>query len=158
MIYITDATEEDLQRIIEIEKAAISPPWTHGALLGEVFRDDSFFAVARECARRAAPKVHAVHPIVGFVILRQVTDEGELFQIAVDEAARRRGVADTLMEAALGYASAKALIAVYLEVRISNEAAIHLYKKYGFVSARHRKNYFDSPVEDAVVMVRQRGV
>jgi len=130
---------------MEIEREAISPPWSHGALLDEISRDDSFFAVA----------VGDSSQLFGFVILRRMGGEGELLQIAVDKAVRRRGIADELMEAAIGFAAGNSLGAVYLEVRKSNEAAIALYKKHSFSSVRHRKDYFDGPVEDALVMSRE---
>ena len=45
MYNIVAAAEGDLERVLEIEREAISPPWTHGALLSELYREDSFFAV-----------------------------------------------------------------------------------------------------------------
>ena len=141
---IKAAEEKDIPRILEIERASISPPWTHGALLSEIFNDDSFFALAVEEAS-----------IVGFVILRRASDEGELLQIAVDKAARRRGAAGGLMGAALGWARDAGVKSVYLEVRKSNEAAVALYKKNGFIQTGTRKNYYDDPAEDAAVMARK---
>ena len=156
MIIFSAATEEDIPRILEIEQESIFPPWTHGALLGEIYREDTFFAVARP--RHAESTItldsYPPPPCIGFIILRRISDEGELFQIAVDKTARRGGVADMLMDAALKYADESGLLSVYLEVRKSNDAAICLYKKHGFESVRQRKGYYDSPVEDAVVMVK----
>ena len=163
MICITAATEDDVPRILEIEHESISPPWTHGALLGEIYREDSFFAVGRFCEEHRGTVLlcsgntrepSPCAPCVGFIILRRIADEGELFQIAVDKSARRGGVADMLMNAALDYASDNRLLSVYLEVRRSNDAAICLYKKHGFESVRQRKGYYNSPVEDAVVMMK----
>ena len=145
MIIIEAAAENDLPQVLEIEQA-ISPPWTHGALLYEIYREDSFFAVARHDS--------AASPLLGFLILRRMGDDGELLQIAVDETARRGGVADTLMGAAIGFSKDEALRSVFLEVRRSNEAAIGLYKKHRFKTVRIRKDYYNSPVEDAVVMQR----
>ena len=198
MIKVSIATEEDISRLLEIEMEMFSPPWSHGALLSEIYRDDSFFAVA--VTDNAQHKIHSSHPqnrrevisqefsahdsgsfikdestdyygvspsakakeavredavIVGFIILRRAADEGELFQIAVDKAARRRGIADMLMSAALEYAGDNALKSLYLEVRKSNDAAIALYKKHGFKTVRHRKDYYISPIEDAVIMRRE---
>jgi len=168
MISISLATENDIIRILEIEWEAISPPWTHGALLNEIYREDSFFALAvtsetgfaeRSVTGMAGTqsgeqKSYAIH---GFVILRCLADEGELLQIAVDKAFRRRGVADALMDATLLYASENLLKPVFLEVRKSNEAAIMLYKKHGFKSVRLRKNYYSNPFEDALVMAFSMG-
>jgi len=144
MIKITSAMEEGIPRILEIEQASISPPWTHGALLSEIYRDDSLFALAVED-----------NVVIGFCILRRMADEGELLQIAVDALARRRGVGDLLMKAALDFARAIPLRAVYLEVRAGNDAAIALYKTHGFTRTGARKDYYTQPVEDAVIMTRE---
>ena len=142
---IREATEGDIPRILEIENDTITPPWTHGALLSELYRDDCYFAVS----------IGPDPGIQGFVILRKMSeDEGELLQIAVDKTARLRGVADLLMGAALRYAENRSLKAVFLEVRRSNDAAIALYKKHGFVTVRVRKGYYSDPAEDAVAMAR----
>ena len=141
MVFIECAKEDDILRILEIEVEAISPPWSHGALLSEIYNDDSFFATA-SCGAG----------ISGFVILRRMARDGELLQIAVDRAARRLGVADALLGAALGFSRECALLSVFLEVRISNAAAIALYKKHGFKPVRKRKDYYSDPVEDALVM------
>jgi len=141
---IVDAGEEDIPRILEIEREAITPPWTHGALLGEIYREDSFFAVVKV----------PVSGVQGFVILRRMGDDAELLQIAVDKAMRRHGLADQLMLAALRYSRENAPGSIFLEVRKSNEAAVALYKKHGFEPVRSRKDYYSDPVEDAVVMKR----
>jgi len=146
MVSITPATENDIQRILEIEQEAISPPWTHGALLSELYKEDSYFVVAVE--ERLSPAV------VGFAILRCVGDDGELLQIAVEKAQRRGGVGDLLMMAALEYARENVLGSIFLEVRKGNTAAVALYKKHGFSSVRIRKDYYSDPVGDAVVMVK----
>ena len=178
MVIISPATEDDIQGILEIEQDSFSPAWTHGALLSEIYKEDSYFAVAVEgCISPAVadstppavadstppaitdsmpPAVDtAISPaIVGFAVLRQVGDDGELLQIAVDKCARGRGVGDLLMNAALEYARNNALCSIFLEVRRGNIAAVGLYKKHGFNSVRIRKNYYSDPVEDAVVMVK----
>ena len=161
MVIIEAATEDDVPQIMEIELEAISPPWTHGALLSEIYNLDSLFAVARYADdtgnRRQGAEIRAREnsSVLGFLILRRMADEGELLQIAIDKAARREGVADSLMEEALRYAEDNALVSVFLEVRKSNAAAIALYGKHGFEPVRFRKDYYSSPVEDAVLMVRK---
>ena len=157
---IRAATEDDIPRILEIENETITPPWTHGALLSEIYRDDCFFAVSyvgghesRTCGFDDIGGHEA--RTCGFVILRRMSeDEGELLQIAVDKTARRRGVADKLMGAAMRYSEVLSIRRIFLEVRKGNETAIALYKKHGFVNVRVRKDYYSDPTEDAVVMVR----
>ena len=163
MVRIASATEEIIGQILEIEREAISPPWTHGALLSEMYREDSFFAVA-VCEFGIRNSEFGIEnegtdegissQLLGFIILRRMGDEGELLQIAVDKSVRRRGVADALMEAALGFSSEHSLKSMFLEVRVSNEAAIALYTKHCFQTVRRRKDYYTNPVEDAVVMAK----
>ena len=145
MLYITRvATEEDMPRILEIERDAISPPWSHGGLLSEIYKDDSFFALAVENDM-----------ILGFIIMRHMDEDSELLQVAVDSAYRRRGIADLLMESALFWACDCGVGIVYLEVRKSNEAAIMLYEKHGFIQSGCRKEYFTDPLEDAIIMFNE---
>ena len=143
MISITLAAEENIHRILEIESEAISPPWSEKALFEELGRDDSYFIVAVNRPQ---------NNVAGFAILRQVGDDGELLQIAVDKSARRCGIGDVLIDAVLKYSEEKNYNSVFLEVRGSNDAAVRLYEKHGFSTVRVRKGYYYSPVEDAVVM------
>ena len=158
-ISVLSAGETDIARIYEIEREAISPPWSREALLSEINREDSFFSVARgelvTCNPEAAAQGESARDLAvqGFVILRRMGDEGELLQIAVCKTARRCGIADILLDAALSHAEKCELKSVFLEVRKSNEAAISLYKKHGFKTVRLRKDYYNNPLEDAVVMV-----
>ena len=74
MTEIITAREEDMPVILQIEHESFSAPWTHGALLGEIYRDDSQFTLATENGTA-----------LGFCILRLVGDEAELFKIAVTD-------------------------------------------------------------------------
>jgi len=168
MVTIALATENDISQVLEIEQEAFSPPWTRDALLGEIGKNDSFFVIAKDttepspCARhRTVPcltnKAEEPSPcfIAGFAIMRQVGDDGELLKIAVDNSARGKGIGDLLMKAILEEAKRKAFPSVFLEVRSSNTAAIRLYEKHGFNTVRVRKDYYNDPVEDAIVMCQE---
>jgi len=139
------ARENDIAEIMALERAAFSPAWTEGAVLRELDSGDAFFAVAREGGQ-----------ILGFVVLRYMADEAELFQIAVRADARRRGIGDKLLQAAENDARERAAARIFLEVRKSNDAAIKLYEKRGFFRAGLRKSYYDAPTEDALVMKYER--
>lgn len=147
MIRIIDAEEEHLPALLKIENACITPPWPEGALLNEIGRADGLFVLAVEDGLE--PRDDGV---LGFCIVRSAADEAELYQIAVREDMRRRGVADSLMRWVIRFCQENLIGSIYLEVRRSNEPAIRLYKKHGFKNAGRRKNYYSSPVEDAVVM------
>jgi len=141
-LQIARAKEEHLQRVFEIEGEAISPPWSREALLDEMGRGDSNFIVSVD------------NDVKGFAIVRRVGDDGELLQIAVDASDRRSGIGDLLMSAVIEHAEESSFKSVFLEVRGSNETAICLYEKHGFNAVRVRKAYYDKPVEDAIVMVK----
>lgn len=66
--------------------------------------------------------------------------------------ARRRGVATGLLTYLLAEGDRAGLTAYTLEVRVSNEAAVHLYEKLGFVSEGIRPGFYEKPVEDAMIM------
>ena len=154
MINIIEATEEHLPRIYEIEKEAISPPWTSDALLDEIRKCDSQVFVALDDDDTREPSPCAVPCILGFAIFRQVGDDGELLQIAVDRTMRGNGVGDLLMEALIEFASSSLFPSILLEVRCSNIAAVRLYEKHGFIAMRVRNGYYDNPSEDALIMVK----
>jgi len=148
MITIGLAKKEDLARLYRIELETITPPWTEEALLREITKDDTQFFIAENCQGE----------LLGFAILRQVGYEGELLQIAVDKSSWRQGVGDLLMNKLLDYADEHLFESVFLEVRYRNNAAVSLYEKHGFKTLRVRKNYYESPVEDALVMTRGQGL
>ena len=89
--------------------------------------------------------------LLGYAVLSTVLDEGNLDNIAVAPEARRRGVADALLSVVTGFGR-EHLSRLMLEVRASNAPAIALYEKYGFAAVGRRKNYYDAPREDAVLM------
>lgn len=143
MIELTVAAEICLPQVLAIEHACIAPPWTEGTLLGELGREDGRFALACDG-----------ETVLGFAIARQLCDEAELYQIAVDPNSRRLGVASLLLQDVLRWCRDQCVVSLFLEVRRSNESAIGLYKKHGFKAAGRRKNYYSDPVEDAVIMTR----
>ena len=81
-----------------------------------------------------------------------VIDEGYISNVAVSAKYRRQGVADALIDALNERAEALTLAFMTLEVRRSNLPAIRLYEKHGFAVVGSRKNYYDLPKEDALLM------
>jgi ribosomal-protein-alanine N-acetyltransferase len=91
--------------------------------------------------------------VVGFLVFRRIAQgdaegEHEILNLSVEPAQRRRGVAGSLVNAALAQAHG----AWYLEVRESNVAAIRLYESLGFRPAGRREEYYADPPEAAIVM------
>ena len=92
--------------------------------------------------------------VLGYAVLWKAADQGELANLAVQPAARGRGIGGQLLDRVLGRCSDCDLIALYLEVRSSNEAATALYETRGFRTVGVRKNYYTHPREDALVMMK----
>ena len=155
------ATREDLSRIFEIEQEAMSPPWSYVAFEEELGRDDSFFVAAMSNTTEPSPCVIAMNNttnlspcVCGYAIMRKVGDDGELLKIVVEKSSRGNGIGDLLMESVLDHTEENGFKAVFLEVRVGNIAATRLYEKHGFKSVRIRKEYYNAPFEDALIMVR----
>jgi ribosomal-protein-alanine N-acetyltransferase len=75
--------------------------------------------------------------------------EVEILNLAVDPACKRQGVATALLKAVPERT-------LFLDVRISNLAAIAFYKKHGFVKTGHRRRYYTRPVEDSLMLTCRR--
>ena len=91
--------------------------------------------------------------VIGYADVRNMYGDCDLMSICVTREARGRGGASLLMEHILEQARADDARQILLEVRRSNEAAIGLYRKFGFEELGVRRNYYANPVEDAVVML-----
>lgn len=90
--------------------------------------------------------------VVGFLIGRQMKDEGEVLNLAVERTSRRRGEGGTLLRAAVAEFRKRGVSRVFLEVRESNEAGITFYTKHSFFYAGRRAGYYRDPNEAAIVM------
>ncbi len=89
--------------------------------------------------------------LLGFGGYSAAVDQGDVLEIAVAPAARRRGIARSILLALIGDARCRGVRQLFLEVRASNEPAILLYTSFGFVRTGVRKNYYSAPREDAVL-------
>jgi ribosomal-protein-alanine N-acetyltransferase len=81
-----------------------------------------------------------------------IAGEGNITNVAVDMALRNRGIGTRMLRYLIGEGEQKGLSAFTLEVRAGNAAAIHVYEKLGFRSEGIRPNFYEKPVEDAVIM------
>lgn len=138
---IIDAGIDLLDAIAALEIRAFTVPWSRKTFEGAFASDNiSIFAAVEGDV------------LLGFACLLCIGADGELLNIAVDEAYRGRGVGSALMDALMERAESRAVETVFLEVRESNAPARHLYGKYGFAEIGKRKRYYQKPEEDAVLM------
>jgi len=90
----------------------------------------------------------------GYICGRSVLDEAEIVKIAVKQDVRRQGVATLLLNHSRNEIFQNGVRICHLEVRTSNKPALCFYEKNGFSVIGVRKNYYTSPREDAVMMVK----
>lgn len=139
--HLTPMTAELIPQIAALEKTCFSHPWSEEQLREELWNDSAVIIAA----------VGDEGTVLGYAGLQTVLDEGYITNVAVSPAFRRQGVAGELLAAFVRFGRAK-LAFLTLEVRSSNAPAIALYGKYGFLEAGRRKNYYDDPKEDAILM------
>ena len=141
MAEIVPVSQWMLDRIVEIEREAFSASWSKAGFQAELENKDSvFYAAIRG------------ESVVGFCVLRCLGEEGELFNIAVSPALRGQGIGGALLDHVLMEGARRGVKTVFLEVRKGNVAAQRLYLSRGFQPVGTRKNYYDEPTEDAVLM------
>ena len=143
-IIVRKMQPEDLLQVCEIEKDNFSLPWSEKSFLESMERNDTLFLVALNGEE-----------VAGYLGCYCVAGEGEITNVAVKSSYRRQGIGGKLLETL--YEEAKALHTqeFFLEVRESNEAAIGLYSRQGFVKEGVRKNFYEQPVENAVIMLKR---
>ena len=159
---IRDMRFDDISPVAELERAYSLTPWDENGLLTYLLREDALFLVAsdefpEDYDPEAVDEEHFFWPeIYGYVGLLMVPYEADVLNITVSGKVRNRGIGTRLMREILERAKKYGVTDIHLEVRESNEAAIHLYEKLGFLRDGIRKNYYTAPVENAVTMtVRQ---
>ena len=133
-----------LRQIADLEQECFSQPWSEAALEEELYNPQASFIVAED----------GEGGVLGYAGLQVVLDEGYIANIAVENAARRHGVASALLDVYCRFGQ-EHLAFLTLEVRESNKAAIGLYLKHGFEEVGRRKNFYNDPKEDAIIMTRE---
>ncbi len=143
--------KEDIDQVLAIEQASFSQPWSRNLFLSE-FRS---FAISTLLV--ALSNDPSMRRVVGYIVYWNVEDEMHILNLAVAEACRRRGIARQLVLSAVKRGHRKGAKRAFLEVRASNTAAQKLYSSLGFTGSFIRRNYYDAPLEDAVIMTLEQG-
>ncbi|MAO89313.1 MAG: ribosomal-protein-alanine N-acetyltransferase [Dehalococcoidia bacterium] len=90
--------------------------------------------------------------VSGFIGSWRVADQIQIIDFVVAPEFRRFGIGWLLLASLIEHAGSFRSKLVTLEVRASNDAAINLYKKFGFEICGHRKSYYSNKTEDAILM------
>ncbi len=136
-----DMRPEDLPEVLSIERVSFSTPWSAILFMNEIYKPLSVSKVVRSKGE-----------IVGYICADQVLDEGHILNVTVHPEHRRRGVAMQMVTHVIGLLAERACKTIFLEVRMSNHAALRMYEKSGFKMVTIRKQYYAAPEEDAAIM------
>ena len=137
----------DIDSVSGLEQAIFPCPWSEEGIRGIITEDKLVMPYVAELDEE----------IVGYLFLWVVLDEVHIGNIAVKEGFRHKKIGTLLMEHGINEAAKKGGREFYLEVRVSNQPAIKLYEKFGFVSSYIRKNYYSDNREDALIMHKSLG-
>ncbi len=137
-------TEDTVSAVAELEAEVFSVPWSRQGFADTLTMENVIFLTAMEDEE-----------LLGYCGIYLAADEGEITNVAVSPKYRRRGVAKALVQQVMDMTRTKGIRTYILEVRASNEGALRLYEGLGFVRSGLRKDFYEKPREDAVVMVHQ---
>lgn len=140
---VSKADKNDIAAIAELEKECFSTPWSEKTLT-EAMENGTVFFVAKNGSKT-----------VGYVGMSCVLDEGYITNVAVTEGMRKKGVGTALLNRVFSHCRDNEMSFVSLEVRDSNQNAISLYEKLDFKVEGKRKNFYDNPKEDALILTKR---
>lgn len=141
---IVNFQEAHLEQVLSIEHLSFSLPWTEEMFLLELEAQYSFSWVWVEDEW-----------VLGYLICWLEFEDFHIANLAVSPAARGRGIGRGLMNHALDWALRNDVERSLLEVRASNTPARNLYTSLGFKPIAIRRNYYDAPVEDAIILEKR---
>lgn len=141
MIIIEELEEKDVEAVSKIEERTFSMPWSAKDFLQMINDENALYLAAKSDG-----------VLIACCGVRNILGDGEITNVVVDEPYRARGIGSRMLSELLKKGKQMGIKAFTLEVRKSNEAAIRLYEKAGFVTEGIRKNFYEKPVEDGLIM------
>ena len=144
MMEIRKMKKEDILQLAELEKLCFSDPWSVSAFEYELKNPLSLWLVAAEGAT-----------VAGYIGSQTVMGETDMMNVAVAPAFRRKGIGERLILSLIDQLKDQQSHCLTLEVRISNDTAIALYQKLGFIQVGCRPGYYRNPREDALILRKE---
>ena len=135
----------DVDTIVEIEKELFTSPWS---------RDDLYYEVEKN-AFSIILILENDDEIVGYIGMWLLGDQTQITTIGIRKMYQGKGYGKLLMDKCEEITKMQEFPNINLEVRVSNEKAINLYKKCGFKIVATRKNYYQDNHEDAYLMIKE---
>jgi [ribosomal protein S18]-alanine N-acetyltransferase len=146
LVRIRKASLQDVDAILGIQNRIPNALRWQEADYTQLVSDPGGLLLVAEFSTSTTPKV------MGYSAFRRIIDEAELLNIGVDPEHQQQGVGKALLVGARSRLMESGARRVFLEVRVSNRAALHLYSSLGFTLYQLRKDYYHDPEEDAYVM------
>ena len=134
-------TEEDIEQVADLEKKVFSDAWSIQGIYDTFCQKQAFVTVAEQDKK-----------IIGYCIMYYAVEEAEIARIAVDDTVRRQGVGRGILDCVCQCSKAKNIKRLLLDVRESNASARRFYEQYGFIVDGIRRNFYEKPNENAVLM------
>jgi [ribosomal protein S18]-alanine N-acetyltransferase len=131
-----------LPAVMRIERRAHPKPWSLGVFTSELAQGDARYYIVLKVDGK----------VVGYGGLMFAADEAHVTNIAIAPTSRRQGLGSYLLRELAGESTQRQCAAMTLEVRMGNLPAQDLYRKFGFVVAGVRRNYYPETKEDAFIM------
>lgn len=131
---------DEVERLSEIESSTFSMPWKAADFLEMIELDYAYYIAARE---DGVP--------IGCCGVRNMCGDGEITNVVIEASHRRQGIGERMLRYLMETGRERGIENYTLEVRRSNDKAIALYEKLGFVMEGVRKNFYEKPVEDALI-------
>ena len=132
----------DIEDILVVEKLSFSIPWSKDSFEKEIVDNNLAIYLVAKVNEKA----------VGYIGMWKVLNEGHITNVAVHPEFRHQGIGNQLVSELLSLCEKEDIDLVTLEVRKSNQNAIKLYEKHGFVAEGIRKAYYQDNKEDAIIM------
>ncbi len=136
--------EQDVKTAAQIEAENFSKPWKEADFLGAVKDEKALYLAA-----------YVDWVLVGYIGMWMVLDEGEITNVSVKKEYQGQKIGRALLEELEALGRTKGVVSYFLEVRESNERARALYEACGFSVINVRKNFYEEPVENGVVMCKR---
>ena len=163
MQQIVPLQQRHVAAIAALEAATFSAPWDEASIRSELDNPLALWLVAEgACSGAQAADKHAARTleeqepeepsVLGYVGSQRCFEDADVLNVCVVPAARRQGLAEALMRELERRLLPKGVEQITLEVRASNEPAIRLYEKLGYVRIGVRKGYYEKPREDALIL------
>ena len=136
---------EDCCQAADLLAACFADPWSREAL-EEACRQEAYIQTG----------AFLQSGLIGYAGLKMVLDEADVTNICVHPDRRLSGIGKALLGQLLSMAEDRGIGRIYLEVRASNQAAIHMYREAGFKETGKRRGFYERPKEDALLMMRDQ--